>query len=49
MVADISVKRTATAHTMTNRQKCLVLGARNMSSKDRHLLLDLRNLMPHAR
>ncbi|CCW66366.1 unnamed protein product [Phytomonas sp. Hart1] len=42
-------RRATTDKRMTNHQKCLVLGGRNMSSKDRHLLLDLRGLMPHAR
>ena len=36
-------------HKVTNHQKCLALGSRNMSSKDRHLLQDLRGLIPHAR
>lgn len=49
MVGSIGVKRAQTAKKMTNRQKMLVLGARNMASKDRHLLLDLRGLMPHSR
>lgn len=49
MVAKMKVQRATTDKRMTNRQKCLVLGGRNMSSKDRHLLLDLKNLMPHSR
>jgi ribosome biogenesis protein BRX1 len=38
-----------TAKTPVNRQKSLVFGSRNMTAKDRHLLQDLRNLMPHSR
>ncbi|KPI83469.1 putative ribosome biogenesis protein [Leptomonas seymouri] len=49
MVANIGVRRAQTTKKMTNRQKMLVLGARNMNSKDRHLLQDLRGLMPHSR
>lgn len=49
MVADIQPRRRTHDQRMTNRQKCLVLGGRAISSKDRHLLLDLRGLMPHAR
>jgi ribosome biogenesis protein BRX1 len=49
MVGNIHVQRAQTTKKMTNRQKMLVLGARNMASKDRHLLLDLRGLMPHSR
>lgn len=49
MVGNFQLKRTTTDKKMTNRQKCLVLGGRNMSSKDRHLLRDLIGLMPHAR
>ena len=49
MVGALQVQRAQTAKKMTNRQKMLVLGARSMASKDRHLLLDLRGLMPHSR
>lgn len=49
MVAEPSFRRATTDKRMTNRQKCLVLGGRNMTSKDRHLLQDLRNFMPHCR
>lgn len=52
MVPEWKVHRRDTASStavMTNRQKCIVLGGRNMSAKLRHLLLDLRNLMPHSR
>lgn len=49
MITDFKAKRSTTDKMMTNRQKCLVLGGRNMSSKARHLLLDLRGLMPHSR
>lgn len=49
MITDFKAKRITTDKTMTNRQKCLVLGGRNMSSKARHLLLDLRGLMAHSR
>ncbi|EPY27422.1 ribosome biogenesis protein BRX1 [Strigomonas culicis] len=49
MVGVFQTRRATTDKRMTNRQKCLVLGGRSMSSKDRHLLTDLRGLMPHAR
>ncbi|KAK7197208.1 ribosome biogenesis protein [Novymonas esmeraldas] len=49
MVGRLHVQRAQTTAKMTNRQKMLVLGARSMTSKDRHLLLDLRGLMPHSR
>lgn len=49
MVPDVQIKRSTTTKTMSNRQKCLVLGGRNMNAKCRHLLLDLRGLMPHSR
>ncbi len=49
MVGDVEVRRATTDKVATNKQKCLVLGSRSMSSKSRHLLLDLRNLMPHSR
>ncbi|CCW64497.1 unnamed protein product [Phytomonas sp. EM1] len=49
MIGEFHPRRATTNKRMTNRQKCLVLGGRNMSSKDRHLLVDLRGLMPHAR
>lgn len=49
MIRDLDAKRRTSDKVMTNRQKCLVLGGRNMNSKARHLLLDLRGLMPHSR
>ncbi|KAG5502703.1 hypothetical protein JIQ42_05772 [Leishmania sp. Namibia] len=49
MVGQLHAQRAQTTKKMTNRQKMLVLGARSMTSKDRHLLLDLRGLMPHSR
>ncbi|KAG5506523.1 hypothetical protein JKF63_06026 [Porcisia hertigi] len=49
MVGQLHVQRAQSTKKMTNRQKMLVLGARSMTSKDRHLLLDLRGLMPHSR
>ncbi|KAK7069402.1 Ribosome biogenesis protein BRX1, partial [Halocaridina rubra] len=33
----------------TNKQRVLIFGARGLSFRDRHLMLDLRNLMPHSR
>jgi ribosome biogenesis protein BRX1 len=44
-----TIQRTLASQKATNKQKCLVLGSRNMNGKDRHLLLDLRGLMPHSR
>ncbi|RNE99273.1 ribosome biogenesis protein [Trypanosoma rangeli] len=49
MVGKMQLKRATTDKRMTNRQKCLVLGSRNISGKNRHLLNDIRGLMPHAR
>ncbi|KEG10214.1 putative ribosome biogenesis protein [Trypanosoma grayi] len=49
MIGKIQLQRATTDKRMTNRQKCLVVGSRNISSKDRHLLADIRGLMPHAR
>ncbi|KAH8611984.1 Brix domain [Trypanosoma vivax] len=49
MIGKVQLQRATTDKRMTNRQKCLVLSSRSVSSKDRHLLLDLRGLMPHAR
>nr|CCC94473.1 putative ribosome biogenesis protein [Trypanosoma congolense IL3000] len=49
MIGKMQLQRATTDKRMTNRQKCLVVGSRNISSRDRHLLLDIRNLMPHAR
>lgn len=49
MIPEFQTRRSTTDKAMINRQKCLVLGGRNMTSKARHLLLDLRGLMPHSR
>lgn len=49
MVGNFQARRATTDKRMANRQKCLVLGGRSVTSKDRHLMLDLRGLMPHAR
>ena len=49
MIGDMALRRATTEKVATNKQKCLVLGSRNISSKNRHLLVDLRNLMPHSR
>ncbi|EAN92501.1 putative ribosome biogenesis protein [Trypanosoma cruzi] len=49
MIGEMQLKRATTDKRMTNRQKCLVLGSRSISSKDRHLLTDIRGLMPHSR
>ncbi|ORC92528.1 putative ribosome biogenesis protein [Trypanosoma theileri] len=49
MLGKMQLQRATTDKRMTNRQKCLVLGSRNISSKDRHLLINIRDLMPHAR
>lgn len=44
-----TIQRSVAAQKASNKQKCLVLGSRNMNGRDRHLLLDLRGLMPHSR
>lgn len=50
MVKDFeTIKRATTSKVATNKQKSLVFGSRNMSGRDRHLLQDLRRLMPHSR
>lgn len=49
LIKPMQLQQATSEKKMTNRQKCLVLGSRNMSGKDRHLLVDLRGLMPHAR
>lgn len=49
MVGVMQAKRATTDKKMTNRQKMLMLGSRSMTSKDRHLLKDLRGLAPHSR
>lgn len=50
MVKDFkTIQRQAAPQSAVNRQKCLVLGSRNINGRDRHLLTDLRNLMPHSR
>jgi ribosome biogenesis protein BRX1 len=49
MVGDVSFRRTSTDKQATNKQKCLVVCTRNVSSRNRHLMIDLQNLMPHAR
>lgn len=33
----------------TNRERVLVLCSRGSSFRERHLMLDLRNMMPHAK
>lgn len=50
LIKDVeTIKRAVAAQKATNRQKCLVLGSRNISGKGRHLLIDMRGLMPHSR
>lgn len=49
MIGKMQLQRSTTDKRMTNRQKALVLGGRTMTSKDRHLLNELRGLMPHSR
>jgi ribosome biogenesis protein BRX1 len=49
MLGDVQLRRATTDKVATNKQKCLVLGSRSMTSKSRHLLVDLRALMPHSR
>ena len=49
MMKSIGVARSQAVQQMTNRQKCLVIGSRNMSANCRHLMLDLRNMLPHTR
>lgn len=49
MLGDVSVRPAMSSAVQTNKQKCLVLGSRNMSARDRHLLQDLKNLLPHMR
>ena len=49
MVGDVSFRRSQTDKKATNKQKCLVVCSRNVSSRNRHLMLDLQGLMPHAR
>ena len=49
LVGKLSFGRTQSAKKPTNRQKCLVVGSRAMSTKCRHLLNDLAGLMPHGR
>lgn len=49
IVGDVSFRRSQTEKRSTNRQKCLVVCSRNVSSRNRHFLGDLQNLMPHAR
>lgn len=49
MLGDVSIRPSTTSVVQTNKQKCLVLGSRNMTAKDRHLLQDLKDLLPHTR
>jgi ribosome biogenesis protein BRX1 len=49
IVGDVGFRRTTTDKKATNKQKCLVLCSRNVSSRNRHLMHDLQGLMPHAR
>lgn len=49
LVGDVSFRRTQTEKRMTNKQKCLVVCSRSVSSRNRHLILDLQSMMPHAR
>jgi ribosome biogenesis protein BRX1 len=49
MVKHISVTQSQSLQKMSNRQKCLMLGSRNMSAKVRHLMNDLRGMLPHIR
>ena len=49
MVGDVSFRRSTTDKKMTDRQKALHVSSRNISSRNRHLMLDLQGLIPHAR
>jgi len=49
MVGDIEIKRDYAGPKCTNKQKCLTFGTRNMTHKERHLLQDLRDMLPHTR
>lgn len=49
LTGSMQLQRATAAKKPTNRQKCLVFGSRNMTRKDRHLINDLRGLMPHGR
>ena len=49
LVGDVSFRRSQSDKKNTNKQKCLLVGSRSMSTKARHLLVDLAGLMPHAR
>ena len=49
MMGDIEIKRDYAGPKCTNKQKCLTFGTRNMSYKERHILQDLRDMLPHTR
>jgi hypothetical protein len=45
---DSTVPAAASASvTYTNKTRCLVFGSRGMTARYRHLLEDVRNLLPH--
>ena len=44
-----SVKGCPVFQAWTNKQRVLILGSRGIGHRDRHLMDDLRDLMPHCR
>ena len=42
-------ERMSVFQAWTNKQRVLILGSRGIGHRDRHLMDDLRDLMPHCR
>eukprot|EP00759_Apiculatamorpha_spiralis_P033922 PhF_6_TR35033/c0_g1_i1/m.51049/K14820/BRX1, BRIX1; ribosome biogenesis protein BRX1 len=49
ILQDTKIRPKMSSAVATNIQRCLVLGTRSISKKDRHLIHDLYDIMPHSR
>eukprot|EP01065_Artemidia_motanka_P051418 TRINITY_DN9072_c0_g1_i1.p1 TRINITY_DN9072_c0_g1~~TRINITY_DN9072_c0_g1_i1.p1 ORF type:complete len:346 (+),score=141.87 TRINITY_DN9072_c0_g1_i1:71-1039(+) len=47
LIGDVSIARTPSRVTATNKQKTLVFASRGITRQERHFLMDLRTLLPH--
>eukprot|EP00755_Sulcionema_specki_P012313 Sspe_Gene.51095::Locus_28386_Transcript_2_2_Confidence_0.875_Length_964::g.51095::m.51095/K14820/BRX1, BRIX1; ribosome biogenesis protein BRX1 len=47
VIGDVSFKTTETSAKQGRKQKCLVFASRGISRQERHLLMDIRTLLPH--
>ena len=49
MVQDVSLRRAQSASVGANKQRCLILGTRAISKKERCLIKDFHEMLPHSR